>query len=54
MLEVSFRQIIDEFLFGFLLFVLDAHDQLAFLGPHHHRLAVHPAHHVEGLLRLAP
>lgn len=49
-----FFEVIFEFVFGLRGVVLDAQFEFALLGAEHDRLALHPAHHVEGRDGSAP
>jgi hypothetical protein len=50
---VFFIEIVNHFRGGFPAFPVNGQLQLALLGPQHHGLAVHAAHHVERRLGLA-
>jgi hypothetical protein len=47
-------RIVDKFFLGSTALAVNEHPDLALLGPDHHRLAAHAAHHVKGVHRTSP
>jgi len=47
-------RIVDKFFLGSAALAVKEHPDLTLLGPDHHRLATHAAHHIEGVHRAAP
>jgi hypothetical protein len=46
--------IVDKFFLRSAALTIKEHPDLSLLGPDHHRLATHAAHHIEGVHRTAP
>ena len=47
-------RIVDKFFLGSAALAVNEHADLTLLGPDHHRLSTHAAHHIEGVHRTAP
>jgi hypothetical protein len=47
-------RIVDKFFLGSSALAIKEHAHLALLGPDHHRLSAHAAHHVKRVHRTAP